>query len=482
MYFPDVKSEQMATPIVTSPATGGAAPYAGVKKEDPASAAHARASHAATNRRRPAAAMSAQGDAEREEIAAFVNKLANMVNDPSCDNLISWTPTGTSFCVYKPPQFAKDVLPKFFKHNNFSSFVRQLNMYGFHKVVGVEQGSLNSDDDTWEFINPNFVRDHPELMREVKRKVAPDDKGKAFSGDIKRVVEELEQIKYQQAAITNKLDNIDKNNQSLWDGMLALRHRHQRQEQTIRKILQFLASVYSSDRSALNAPPEPVPTGPNKRRRLMIEAAPLGPPLMPSSIPLDGYSGQLEQPTSPYLSDVQIGGASFNAGGSTALPSIPLPAPVLPVITPTYAQLQSSPIGAARAEAVTGIPVASTVSVAEDINNVQREIDAFQQSLLDGSYGFDIADLASLSSPAPPQGNPPPPTTNFPIPLAVDLLEELSRLNAINGNALNLGGVTNGGNLVEYRQGMHDALASSDNHEDDDRYTDGEEIDETFSF
>ncbi|KPV73732.1 uncharacterized protein RHOBADRAFT_4881, partial [Rhodotorula graminis WP1] len=99
-----------------------------------------------------------------------------MVDTPALQNLISWSADGKSFLVYSPEEFARTVLPQFFKHSNFASFLRQLNFYSWSKVndvLGSNQPTLKPDGtpvQAWEFRNPNFQRGRPDLLARIKRK------------------------------------------------------------------------------------------------------------------------------------------------------------------------------------------------------------------------------------------------------------------------------------------------------------------------
>ena len=59
----------------------------------------------------------------------FLKKTFEMVEDPETDPIVSWSDARDSFIVWDSHEFAKILLPKYFKHSNFSSFIRQLNTY-----------------------------------------------------------------------------------------------------------------------------------------------------------------------------------------------------------------------------------------------------------------------------------------------------------------------------------------------------------------
>jgi len=101
----------------------------------------------------------------------FPSKAYSIVDDPLTDHIVRWSGPD-SFLVADPGEFSAKVLPMYFKHNNLSSFVRQLNIYGFCKV----------SSGAWEFANPHFRKGYPERMVDIRRRKSQKDAEQAHSG------------------------------------------------------------------------------------------------------------------------------------------------------------------------------------------------------------------------------------------------------------------------------------------------------------
>ncbi|KAI6679654.1 hypothetical protein NL676_033535 [Syzygium grande] len=136
--------------------------------------------------------------------APFLRKTCEMVSDPDTDRVVSWGSSWDSFVVGDEHEFSKQVLPRYFKHSNFSSFIRQLNTYVvlFCDVVqsvillghpatflvpmdnprakeariqgtsltSFAQGFRKINSDRWEFANEGFQGRKKHLLKNIKRR------------------------------------------------------------------------------------------------------------------------------------------------------------------------------------------------------------------------------------------------------------------------------------------------------------------------
>ncbi|MQM08737.1 hypothetical protein Taro_041601 [Colocasia esculenta] len=210
-------------------------------------------------------------------IPPFLSKTYDLVDDASLDAVVSWGPSGESFVVWDPVEFSRTVLPRHFKHNNFSSFVRQLNTYvgivgltpdtalvvcisdkyaggnawlvlaesspcvviwyGFHKI----------DTDRWEFANEDFLRGHKHLLRNIHRRRSSHIQpiGSYFGSSMElggsEVEGKVEKVRKDKNLLMQEVVKLQKEHLTVIRQLETMRQRMQLAEQREKRMVSFLA-------------------------------------------------------------------------------------------------------------------------------------------------------------------------------------------------------------------------------------------------
>ncbi|OMJ94640.1 hypothetical protein SteCoe_2131 [Stentor coeruleus] len=172
----------------------------------------------------------------------FILRAYEMINNPKFVDIVSWTESGYSFAISNTAQFTTKVLPIYFKHKNFSSFVRQLNMYDFHKE--------RDTGDIQIYTHSSFIRGHPEKLQEVHRKSSDLLTEHNPSSDLEK---KYLLLNTKQKLLQEKVNTLEQSykdvsnyNQLLMSQIIQCMDREQKVEQLLMMFIQQIKEVPSS--------------------------------------------------------------------------------------------------------------------------------------------------------------------------------------------------------------------------------------------
>jgi outer membrane murein-binding lipoprotein Lpp len=207
---------------------------------------------------------------EGENAPIFLRKTYEMIN--TCNpEIATWSEDGTTFVVKDPEKFASEEIPTFFKHNNFSSFVRQLNFYGFRKIksdpIRIRDQENDAESKYWRFRHEKFLRGRPDLLSEIKKsnQIEPAEKQ-----EVDALKSEVKELKSQLASMSKNMEQL-----AALVGSL-MKNQHQ-------------ANIYVQDSSSskkrrISVVPKPMPPSPVKSHSVDQSAAVIK-PLSVTSLP-----------------------------------------------------------------------------------------------------------------------------------------------------------------------------------------------------
>ncbi|CAN8274569.1 unnamed protein product [Cochlearia groenlandica] len=206
------------------------------------------------------------GSSTSSLLPPFLTKTYDMVNDSSSDWIVSWSRSNRSFVVWNQTEFCRDLLPRFFKHNNFSSFVRQLNTYGFRKA----------DPEQWEFANDDFVRDQPHLMKNIRRRKPVHShslpnlqaqQNPLTDSERTRMNNQIKRLRKEKEGLLEKLHKQVEEKELFATQVKQLKEQLQHMEKRQRTTVSFPSNALDKPELALNLSPC-IPEKNDRKRRL----------------------------------------------------------------------------------------------------------------------------------------------------------------------------------------------------------------------
>ena len=216
---------------------------------------------------------------EKEESPNFLIKLNQILENPKFYDIIHWDNSGKYLIISNISKFSEIILPLYYKHNNYSSFVRQLNIYDFHK--------LKSENGKQVFQHRLFTRGKSNLIPLIKRKTTKikneniavkeilntkiqdnylDDlinelntnkkvTKQSLEENLNTLIKQVNENKEKQNSLLKKVDNLNKQNKNFIEQNELMLNEINKKTQYTRKleaVILFILEILMNKRTDIN--------------------------------------------------------------------------------------------------------------------------------------------------------------------------------------------------------------------------------------